>query len=224
MIRTPLTRWFDLTRPVVGAPMAGVSPAASWRGPCRAAGGLGMIGVSGSAPRPSSSTEQCAIPADAGLPFGVGLMVWTLADRPDLFEATIAARPGLVSVSFGDPAPYVGPLHDAGIAVAGAGEHRRRRRPARSTPASTCSSRRAPRPAGTPAARDPAAAAGGADAHRPAGARRRRDRHRRRHGGRARGRRGRRLDRDAAAGLPEGLNGAGRPRAGARSRPATRRC
>jgi nitronate monooxygenase len=45
-------------------------------------------------------------------------MVWVLADRPDLFEATIAAHPSLVSISFGDPAPYVGPLHDAGIAVA----------------------------------------------------------------------------------------------------------
>jgi nitronate monooxygenase len=45
-------------------------------------------------------------------------MVWVLDDRPDLLSATIAAEPALVSVSFGDPAPYVGPLHDAGIAVA----------------------------------------------------------------------------------------------------------
>jgi nitronate monooxygenase len=44
-------------------------------------------------------------------------MVWVLETRPELFEATIAAEPSLVSVSFGDPAPYVGPLHDAGIAV-----------------------------------------------------------------------------------------------------------
>jgi len=44
-------------------------------------------------------------------------MIWVLETRPDLFEATVAAEPSLVSVSFGDPAPYVGPLHDAGIAV-----------------------------------------------------------------------------------------------------------
>ena len=44
-------------------------------------------------------------------------MIWVLETRPDLFEATVAAQPSLVSVSFGDPAPYVGPLHDAGIAV-----------------------------------------------------------------------------------------------------------
>jgi nitronate monooxygenase len=76
-----------------------------------------MIGISG-AHRAEFVTEQCAIPAEAEVPFGVGLMVWVLEDRPDLFEATVRAQPSLVSVSFGDPSPYVGPLHDAGIAVA----------------------------------------------------------------------------------------------------------
>jgi nitronate monooxygenase len=116
VIRTPLTRWFDLTTPVIGAPMAGVSGGALARAVAQG-GGLGMIGVSGTATA-EFVTEQCAIPAAEQLPFGVGLMVWTLPERPDLLEATIAARPSLVSVSFGDPAPYVGPLHDAGIAIA----------------------------------------------------------------------------------------------------------
>jgi nitronate monooxygenase len=75
-----------------------------------------MIGISGSHTADFLS-EQCAIPSDAQVPFGVGLMIWVLENRPDLFEATVAAQPSLVSVSFGDPAPYVGPLHDAGIAV-----------------------------------------------------------------------------------------------------------
>jgi nitronate monooxygenase len=116
VIKTPLTRWFDLTTPVIGAPMAGVSGGALARAVSQA-GGLGMIGVSGSHSA-RFVTEQCAIPAADLLPFGVGLMAWTLPERPDLLEATIAAQPGLVSVSFGDPGPYVGPLHDAGIAVA----------------------------------------------------------------------------------------------------------
>lgn len=116
MIRTPLTRWFDLTTPVIGAPMAGVSGGALARAVSEA-GGLGMIGVSG---RHDAGfvTEQCAVPAEAQLPFGLGLMIWTLAERPELFEATVAAQPSLVSMSFGDPGPWVGPLHDAGIAVA----------------------------------------------------------------------------------------------------------
>jgi nitronate monooxygenase len=116
VIKTPLTRWFDLTTPVIGAPMAGVAGGDLARA-VSLGGGLGMIGVSG---KHSAEfvTEQCAIPAASEVPFGVGLMAWTLADRPDLFEATVAAQPSLVSVSFGDPEPYVGPLHDAGIAVA----------------------------------------------------------------------------------------------------------
>lgn len=116
MIRTPLTRWFDLTTPVIGAPMAGVAGGELARA-VSAGGGLGMIGVSGRH-TPEFVTEQCAIPAASQDPFGVGLMIWTLADRPDLFDATVAAQPSLVSMSFGDPGPYVGPLHDAGIAVA----------------------------------------------------------------------------------------------------------
>lgn len=116
VIRTPLTRWFDLTTPVVGAPMAGVSGGALARAVSQA-GGLGMIGASGTTTA-EFLAEQCALPAADLLPFGVGLMAWVLPDRPDLLEATIAAQPSLVSVSFGDPGPYVGPLHDAGIAVA----------------------------------------------------------------------------------------------------------
>ncbi|MDP9392545.1 MAG: nitronate monooxygenase, partial [Actinomycetota bacterium] len=85
MIKTPLTRWFDLTTPVIGAPMAGVAGGAMARA-VSAGGGLGMIGVSGSSSA-EFVTEQCAIPAEAEVPFGVGLMVWVLPDRPDLFEA-----------------------------------------------------------------------------------------------------------------------------------------
>jgi nitronate monooxygenase len=116
VIKTPLTRWFDLTTPVIGAPMAGVAGGELARA-VSLGGGLGMIGVSG-ATSAEFVTRQCAIPAASEVPFGVGLMAWVLAERPDLLAATIAAEPSLVSVSFGDPEPYVGPLHDAGIAVA----------------------------------------------------------------------------------------------------------
>nr|WP_275585939.1 nitronate monooxygenase [Geodermatophilus sabuli] len=112
-----MTRWFDLTAPIVGAPMAGVAGGALARA-VSLGGGLGMIGV-GNAAAPEFVAEQAAIAAaDDDVPFGIGLMAWAIADRPELLAATIAARPALVSVSFGDPAPSVGPLHDAGIAVA----------------------------------------------------------------------------------------------------------
>ncbi|MCF6508390.1 nitronate monooxygenase [Blastococcus sp. MG754426] len=116
MISTALTRRFALATPVVGAPMAGVAGGALARA-VSLGGGLGMIGV-GSATPTSFVVEQCAVPRGDGLPFGVGLMAWALPGRPDLLEATIQAAPDLVSVSFGDPAPWVPRLHDAGIAVA----------------------------------------------------------------------------------------------------------
>ncbi|RBY92095.1 nitronate monooxygenase [Blastococcus sp. TBT05-19] len=116
MIRTALSRRFGLRTPVIGAPMAGVAGGALAAAVSRA-GGLGMIGIAGNHGA-AFVAEQCAIPAAERLPFGVGLMAWVLDDRPDLLEATVAAGPALVSVSFGDPAPYVAPLHDAGIAVA----------------------------------------------------------------------------------------------------------
>lgn len=116
MIRTPLTRWFDLDAPVLGAPMAGVAGGAMARA-VSLGGGLGMIGV-GSATSTDWIARQARLPDESDVSFGVGLMAWVLADRPELLAATIAARPALVSVSFGDPGPFVAPLHDAGIAVA----------------------------------------------------------------------------------------------------------
>src|SRR4051812_36506083 len=116
VITTSLTRWFDLDCPVFGAPMAGVSGGALARA-VSLGGGLGMIGV-GSETEVDWITEQARLPAEADVSFGIGLMAWALERRPELLTAAIAAGPALVSVSFGDPAPFVGPLHDAGIAVA----------------------------------------------------------------------------------------------------------
>jgi len=116
VIKTALTRWFDLDAPVFGAPMAGVAGGELARA-VSLGGGLGMIGVG-----PDTTTgwiaEQARIPAGADVSYGVGLMAWAVDRRPELLAAAIAAEPVLVSVSFGDPGPFVGPLHDAGIAVA----------------------------------------------------------------------------------------------------------
>jgi nitronate monooxygenase len=116
MIKTALTRWFDLDTPVFGAPMAGVAGGELARAVSQG-GGLGMIGVGSETPV-DWLAAQARIPAEADVSFGIGLMAWALERRPELLSAAIAAEPALVSVSFGDPAPFVGPLHDAGIAVA----------------------------------------------------------------------------------------------------------
>jgi nitronate monooxygenase len=116
VIKTALTRWFDLDVPVFGAPMAGVGGGELARAVSQG-GGLGMIGV-GSETAVDWLAEQARVPAAAEVSFGIGLMAWALEQRPELLTAAIAAEPVLVSVSFGDPAPFVAPLHDAGIAVA----------------------------------------------------------------------------------------------------------
>jgi nitronate monooxygenase len=76
-----------------------------------------MVGV-GSTASADFITQEARVAASAGEPFGIGLMAWALARNPSQLDATIAARPALVSVSFGDFRPYVEPLHDADITVA----------------------------------------------------------------------------------------------------------
>lgn len=116
MLRTLLTDRFSLGAPVIGAPMASVA-GGDLAAAVSAGGGLGMIGVGSSAPSEFIRTEAGRARA-TGRPFGIGLMAWALADRPDQFDAAVESGPALVSVSFGDYEPWVGRLRDLGIAVA----------------------------------------------------------------------------------------------------------
>ncbi|TDU88431.1 nitronate monooxygenase [Kribbella voronezhensis] len=113
---TWLTEKFGLTVPVVGAPMANVS-GGRLTAAISAAGGLGMLGA-GSAVTADWIRTEGAIAAASGKPYGVGLMAWSVADRPEHLEAVLELRPALVSLSFGDLTPYVEPLRAAGIVVA----------------------------------------------------------------------------------------------------------
>jgi nitronate monooxygenase len=116
VLHTRLTERFSLRTPIVGAPMAGVA-GGRLAAAISSAGGLGMIGV-GSTASPDFVAEQGRVAASSGLPFGIGLMAWALETNAGQLDATIAARPALVSVSFGDYRQYIAPLRDAGIVVA----------------------------------------------------------------------------------------------------------
>ena len=115
MLQTWLTDRFQLEVPVIGAPMAGPGEGAL-AAAVSAAGGLGMFGV-GSSRSPAWVAEQAAVAAAGGRPFGVGLAAWVLDEDDAQLDAVIAARPTLVSVSFGTIEPYVARLRDAGITV-----------------------------------------------------------------------------------------------------------
>lgn len=118
-LRGWLTERFDLDLPVVGAPMAGVA-GGELAGAVSAAGALGMVGI-GPGADPGWVREQLQVASAPGRPYGAGLLAWSLAQSRDALDALLepgAPLPALVSVSFGDIAPYVPVLQDAGMAVA----------------------------------------------------------------------------------------------------------
>ncbi len=116
MLCTALTDLLDLDVPVIGAPMAGVS-GGRLAAAVSAGGGLGMIGVGG-AGEPGAIIREAEQAQVGGRPFGIGLMAWVLERRPEQFDAAVAAGPALVSVSFGECAPWVARLRETGILVA----------------------------------------------------------------------------------------------------------
>jgi nitronate monooxygenase len=116
-MRTWLTDRFELTAPIVGAPMAGVG-GGRLAGAVSSAGALGMIGV-GAATTGEWIIDQCALAAATGRPFGAGLMAWVLPERPEQLDATIEGGAALVSVSFGPYGDAVQRLQGAGVVVAG---------------------------------------------------------------------------------------------------------
>jgi nitronate monooxygenase len=63
-------------------------------------------------------SAQLEAAAAAGVPFGVGLMAWALAEDPAPFELALQAGPALLSISFGDVAPWVQRARSAGVDVA----------------------------------------------------------------------------------------------------------
>ena len=114
-ISTPWSRQLGLRVPIVNAPMGGAAGGRLAAAVSRA-GGLGMVGM-GSAATASGLRAELDQLGDTGL-FGVGLVHWVMTDRPDLFETALAARPALLSVSFGDDYSWVSRVHDAGSAAA----------------------------------------------------------------------------------------------------------
>ena len=115
MIRGWLTEKLDLRVPVIGAPMAGPGEGAL-AAAVSAAGGLGMVGVKASR-SPEWIAGQAEVARAGGQVFGIGLMAWALDANPSQLDAAVAARPALVSVSFGAFEPHVARLRDEGILV-----------------------------------------------------------------------------------------------------------
>lgn len=114
-LSTPWSQGAGLRLPILNAPMGGVA-GGRLAAAVSAAGGLGMIGMGSTATAASLATELAAL--GAAPRFGIGLVDWVIRDQPDLLDAALAARPTLLSVSFGADLSWVQRAHAAGILAA----------------------------------------------------------------------------------------------------------
>ncbi|MGV0808054.1 nitronate monooxygenase [Mycolicibacterium setense] len=112
-LATTWSRSIGIEVPVVNAPMGGAA-GGRLAAEVSAAGGLGMVGMGSSATADQLTAELAQV---AGQRVGIGLVHWVAQDRPDLFEVALAARPALLSVSFGEDWAWVRRAHDAGVTV-----------------------------------------------------------------------------------------------------------
>ncbi|MBK8956994.1 MAG: nitronate monooxygenase [Proteobacteria bacterium] len=108
----PLCERLDIAEPLLLAPMAGVAGGRLAAAVSRA-GGLGLVG-GGYADVEWLGRELAQLEGQA---FGVGFITWRLASQPRALDIALAARPRAVLLSFGDIAPYVGAVHDAGAVL-----------------------------------------------------------------------------------------------------------
>lgn len=114
-LSTPWCAEIGIRVPVVNAPMGGAAGGRLATAVSRA-GGLGMIGM-GSAATPAALRGELAELGDRDGVFGIGLVHWVMAERPELLDVALAARPRLLSVSFGDEWSWVARAHEAGVRV-----------------------------------------------------------------------------------------------------------
>lgn len=115
-IATTITELLGIDHPVLLAPMGGISGGAL-AGAVAAAGGLGLIGAGyADASLGFGSDEWIAAEFDnaGNNRVGIGFITWALDTRPAALDRSLERRPCAVMLSFGDPAPYVRQIHDAG--------------------------------------------------------------------------------------------------------------
>ena len=107
--RTAVTELLRVTHPILLAPMGAVSGGALAAAVARA-GGFGMIG-------PGYLDEdwiEREFDAAGNAAVGIGFITWHLARYPERLTAALRRRPPAVMLSFGDAAPFVREIHDAG--------------------------------------------------------------------------------------------------------------
>jgi nitronate monooxygenase len=112
-IRTSFTERFQVTHPLVLAPMAGVSGGAL-AAAVSEAGGLGLVG-GGYGDRRWLERELQTVAGSTGRPWGVGLITWAASEA--IVHLALSYRPAAVFLSFGDPSRLAPLVKQAGTGL-----------------------------------------------------------------------------------------------------------
>ena len=110
-MRTPVCELLGIEQPIVQAPV-GSAAVPRLAAAVSNAGALGMVALSWAADAATVIGETAAL---TGRPFGGNLVLeW---DQHRRLDQALEAGLRIVSLTWGDPAPYVGRVHDAGALV-----------------------------------------------------------------------------------------------------------
>jgi nitronate monooxygenase len=112
-LRTAFTELFNVEHPIALAPMGG-SAGGALAAAVSEAGGLGLVG-GGQADPGWVDRELGIVAGNTTRPWGVGFLAWA-ADVATV-ERALARGPSAVMLSFGDPAPFLQPIRNAGAAL-----------------------------------------------------------------------------------------------------------
>lgn len=110
-LNTHLTQSLNILHPVVLAPMGGAS-GAKLASAVSKAGGLGLVGAS-YGDEQWMRTELAPM-RELKQPWGVGLVMFTVARNMALLDLALEYGPQVIALSFGDPRAFVPIIHRAG--------------------------------------------------------------------------------------------------------------
>jgi nitronate monooxygenase len=109
-MRTRLTDAFDLTHPIVSAPMA-FAAHGRLAAAVSHAGGLGLIGGGYG----NADWLDGAFAEAGNARVGCGFITWKMAENLDVLDQVLARNPAALCLSFGDPAPFAPRIAEAGV-------------------------------------------------------------------------------------------------------------
>jgi nitronate monooxygenase len=114
MLHTRICDLLGIEHPILSAPMAGTA-GADLAAAVSAAGGLGIIGATRLAPD-ALRAQIRSVQERTERPFGVGF-ISAAPDTAALMAVVLEERVPVITHSFADPTPYVGPIHAAGLKI-----------------------------------------------------------------------------------------------------------